>query len=151
MGFLSTCFGERIIKTDILVTNRPFQLPWDIKAALEDKQSTKEVQESLKMTPSTNTLELLGIGLNQGRFKAFFAGNVSFLFQNCAKEHVKHPFKFVFSTVRLKLKCKFVIRGVNSQHLFLCFRYFFTFVQVYQQSVLVNRSKTTLKTISTSL
>ena len=136
------------------------------------------MQESLKTTRSTNLLGQLGnqatvaehvtrfarllssmdqsekavsSSLNQGRFKALLAGNVSFLFQNCAKEHVKHPFKFVFSAVRLKLKCKFVIRGVNFQHLFPCFRYSFTFVQVYKQSLLVNRSKTALKTITTSL
>ena len=108
-------FRERIIKSNILVSNKPFQLLWDIKAALEDKQNTKEVQESLKMTRSTNKLELLGnqataaehvtrfarllsridrsekavsSSLNQGRFKALLAGDVTFLFQNCATQNI---------------------------------------------------------------
>ena len=76
---------------------------------------------------------------------------MSAFYSKIVQELVKHPFKFVFSTVRLKLMCKFAIRGVNFQHLFLCFRGLFTFVRVYKQSLLVNRSKTALKTITTSL
>ena len=82
---------------------------------------------------------------------ALLAGNVSCLFQNCAKEYEKHSFKCVFSAVRLKLKCKFVIRGVNFQPLLPCFRDFLTFIQVYKPSLFVNGAKTVLKTITTSL
>ena len=61
--------------------------------------------------------------LCQGGFMSLFAGNVSCLFQNCA-EYEKHSFKCVFSAVRLKLQCKFVIMSVNFGFLLPCFRDF---------------------------
>ena len=54
-----------------------------------------------------------------------------------------------FLAARLKLKSKFVTRGVNFQPLFQCF-HDVTF-QGYRQSLPGNRKKTALKTITTSL
>ena len=58
--------------------------------------------------------------------------------------------KCVPSTVRLKIKSKFIIRGVNFHLSFPCFRDFH-FFQVYRQSLPGNRAKTTLKAITTFL